>query len=140
MLLICWFHQSYYRCNQAKVLIHLENEKTVRNSANYKRKSYLQICRKRKYVKILQTEKDDLTGQVTKILFDQTLIQIIDLDKDDLLILENYDVTCYKRIIVKCIIKCNESNCPYQPKKNLLSNFNCLILCTLENGTLQWGL
>lgn len=69
-----------------------------------------------KYVKILQADKDDLTEEVT--LFDSILIQIIDLGKDDLLILENYNVTCYKKIIVKPIIKYNYSNCPYQSKKN----------------------
>ena len=83
------------------------------DSANFIRKRGLTICKKTKYVKILQADQEDSTGEVTNILLDPILIQIIDLGKDDLLILENYDVACYKKIIVKPIIKYNYSSCRY---------------------------
>ena len=68
--------------------------------------------------------KDDSSEQVTITLFDSTKTQMIDLRKNeqeiegDLLILENYDVTCYKKHIVKFIMDHNYSNCQNQPNKS----------------------
>ena len=98
----------------------LDNDFTAPN-ANSKKKKRLAKCKKTMSVEVLQRDKDNSSEQKTITLSHK--IQMIDVSKNEqeignyLLILENYDVTCYYKHNVKFIMKYNYRNCPYQPNK-----------------------
>ena len=100
----------------------LDNDFPAPN-ANSKKKKGLAKFKKTMSVEVLQRDKDNSSEQKTITLFDPIKTEMIDVSKNeqeignDLLILENYDVTCYYKHNVKFIMKYNYRNCPYQPNE-----------------------
>ena len=75
------------------------NESVLCKNPTCKRKMFVSQCKKAINAELLLTDKEDDTKQITFTLFDQTLFNVIDMNKkgseieDDLWSLKDYDIT-----------------------------------------------
>ena len=91
------------------------DERVLCKNPTCKRNMFVSRCKKaNNKEELLLTDKEDETKQIRVTSFDQTLVNVIDMNKkeseneDDLLPLKDYDIPYKKKITVKSIF--NQSN------------------------------